>query len=338
MNAARWQEIKTAFDSLLEVEPSLRSVEVGKIGARDPELGRALKSLLFAHFNEGDEFLEIPAAALELEGDDPEEDSRVGTQVGPYELVRELGSGGMGAVYLARRVDAEFEQQVAIKLIRGDHTDSAAVVRRFRSERQILARLDHPNIAKLLDGGRTAQGQPYFVMEYVPGLPITEYCDRHRLNIRARIELFIQACEAVQHAHQNAIIHRDLKPANILVIEVDGKPVPRIIDFGIAKAASLDLSDQTLLTRFGVFLGTPGYMSPEQADPNAKLIDSRTDVYSLGVILYVLLTGQQPFERAPGKMPPLDLWLSDFLPHASVWGLSYFALHEWIGYAWYAMR
>jgi hypothetical protein len=140
-------------------------------------------------------------------------------------------------------------------------------------------------------------------------LPITEYCDQHRLKIRERIELFLQACEGVQHAHQNAIIHRDLKPANILVIEVDGRAVPRIIDFGIAKAENLNLTDQTQLTRFGNFLGTPGYMSPEQADPNARNIDSRTDVYSLGAILYVLLTGLQPFETARRQMPPLDVWL-----------------------------
>jgi len=307
MNAARWNEIKTAFNSLLGVDPSLRSIEVGKIATRDRELARALESLLAAHAKESDDFLQIPAAALEPVDEGPEEDSRVGTHVGPYELVRELGSGGMGEVYLARRAD-EFEHQVAIKLVRSGQ-DSAEVLRRFRAERQILANLDHPNIAKLLDGGRTPHGQPYFVMEYVPGLPITEYCDRKGLNIRARLELFMQACAAVQHAHQNAIIHRDLKPANILVIEVDGKPVSRIIDFGIAKAASSNRIDQTLLTQFGYFVGTPGYMSPEQADPEAKNIDSRTDVYSLGAILYVLLTGLQPFESAPGKMPPLDEWL-----------------------------
>ena len=147
----------------------------------------------------------------------------------------------------------------------------------------------------------TPQGQPYFVMEYVPGLPITEYCDQKKLKIRERLELFIQACEGVQHAHQKAIIHRDLKPANILVIEVDGKPVPRIIDFGLAKAATAETAEQTLFTRFGQFIGTPGYMSPEQVDPNIRDIDTRTDVYSLGVILYVLLTGLQPFETQASR-------------------------------------
>ncbi len=173
--------------------------------------------------------------------------------------MQELGSGGMGEVYLARRIDAEFEQRVAIKLIRTGQ-DSAAVVSRFKAERQILAGLDHPNIARLLDGGRTSEGQPYFVMEYVPGPPITRYCDEKRLSIRHRLGLFIQACDGAQYAHQNAIIHRDLKPSNILVVEVDDRPVPRIIDFGLAKTTAAANADQTQLTKFGIFMGTPGYM------------------------------------------------------------------------------
>ena len=160
------------------------------------------------------------------------------------------------------------------------------VVQRFQPERQSLALMDHPAIAKVFEAGTTAQGQPYFVMEYVPGLPITEYCDEKKLTIRERIELFIQVCEGVQHAHQKAIIHRDLKPANILIIEVDGKPAPRIIDFGVARSMTPRLTDQTQYTLFGQFIGTPGYMSPEQMDPDIQDIDTRTDVYSLGVILY----------------------------------------------------
>jgi len=171
---------------------------------------------------------------------------------------------------------------------------------------QSLAIMNHPAIAKVFDAGATPQGQPYFVMEYVPGLPITEYCDRNKLKIKDRLELFIQACEGVQHAHQKAIIHRDLKPANILVVEVDGKPVPRIIDFGLAKATTPRAEGESLFTQLGHFVGTPGYMSPEQVDPNVQDIDTRTDVYSLGVVLYVLLTGLQPFETRQKQKQPLD--------------------------------
>src|SRR4029077_7100379 len=169
--------------------------------------------------------------------------------------------------------------------------------------------MDHPAIAKVFDAGATPQGQPYFVMEYVPGLPITEYCDEKKLKISDRLELFIQACEGVQHAHQKAIIHRDLKPPNILVVEVDGKPVPRIIDFGLAKATMPQTAEKRLSTRPGHFVGTPGYMSPEQADPNMQDVDTRTDIYSLGVVLYVLLTGSPPFETKQRPKQPLDEWL-----------------------------
>jgi serine/threonine protein kinase len=180
---------------------------------------------------------------------------------------------------------------------RKPRNDVSGLLQRFQSERQSLAMMDHPAIAKVFEAGSTPDGQPYLVMEYVPGLPITEYCDEKKLTIRERLELFIKACEGVQHAHQKAIIHRDLKPANILVVEVDGKPMPRIIDFGLAKTIGpLTVEETVLLTQAGNFLGTPGYMSLEQADPDAQDVDTRTDVYSLGVVLYVLLTGFLPFE------------------------------------------
>ena len=213
--------------------------------------------------------------------------------VGPYRLIQLLGEGGMGEVWRAEQTEP-FHRTVALKLIKAG-MDTKAVVARFDSERQALALMEHPNIAKVFDAGATPAGRPYFVMEYVPGLAITEYCDQHRLTIQQRLELFMQVCEGVQHAHQKAIIHRDLKPSNVLVEEVDKKPVPKIIDFGLAKAIGQRLTEITMFTEVGGVVGTPDYMSPEQADRNERNIDTRTDVYSLGVILYELLVGALPF-------------------------------------------
>jgi non-specific serine/threonine protein kinase/serine/threonine-protein kinase len=215
------------------------------------------------------------------------------TSVGPYRLIQLLGVGGMGEVWRAEQTEP-FHRTVALKLIKAG-MDTRAVVARFDSERQALALMEHTNIAKVFDAGATSEGRPYFVMEYVPGLAITDYCDKHRLTIKERLELFIQVCEGVQHAHQKAIIHRDLKPSNVLVEEVDNKPVPKIIDFGLAKAMGQRLTEMTMLTEVGGVVGTPDYMSPEQADCNERNIDTRTDVYSLGVILYELLVGTLPF-------------------------------------------
>jgi serine/threonine protein kinase len=217
-----------------------------------------------------------------------------GGQIGPYRLLQLLGEGGMGEVWLAEQ-KKPIQRTVALKLIKAG-MDTKAVVARFESERQALAMMDHPNIARVFDASSTAEGRPYFVMEYVPGLPITEYCDKHRLTIKERLELFIQVCEGVQHAHQKAILHRDLKPSNVLVVEQDDKALPKIIDFGLAKATAQRLTDKTLFTELGVMLGTPEYMSPEQADQREQNIDTRTDVYSLGVILYQLLVGALPFD------------------------------------------
>jgi eukaryotic-like serine/threonine-protein kinase len=215
-------------------------------------------------------------------------------QIGPYHLLQLLGEGGMGEVWLAEQKKPML-RLVALKLIKAG-MDTKAVVARFDTERQALALMDHPNIARVFDAGSTIEGRPYFVMEYVPGLPITEYCDKHRLTMKERLELFRQVCDGVQHAHQKAIIHRDLKPSNVLVVEQDNKGVPKIIDFGLAKATARRLTDETMFTELGVMIGTPEYMSPEQADLREQNIDTRTDVYSLGVILYQLLVGSLPFE------------------------------------------
>ena len=225
--------------------------------------------------------------------------------IGPYRLFKKLGEGGMGIVWLAEQT-APVRRHVALKLIRAGFYDDS-VLQRFQSEQQSLAVMNHPAIAKVFDAGSTPVGQPYFVMEYVDGPAITRYCDSKRLKIRDRLELFIKVCEGVQHAHQKAIIHRDLKPSNVLVTEVDGKPVPRIIDFGIAKAISSESGiEQTQFTEMGALIGTRGFMSPEQTDPNVLDVDTRTDVYSLGALLYVLLTGMLPFDSASGKKKPLD--------------------------------
>jgi serine/threonine protein kinase/tetratricopeptide (TPR) repeat protein len=216
------------------------------------------------------------------------------TSIGPYRLVQLLGIGGMGEVWRAEQTEP-LHRTVALKLIKAG-MDTKTVVARFDSERQALALMEHPNIAKVFDAGATPEGRPYFVMEYVSGVAITDYCDRHRLTIKQRLELFMQVCDGVQHAHQKAIIHRDLKPSNVLVEEVDDKPVPKIIDFGLAKAAGQRLTEMTMLSEAGAIVGTPDYMSPEQADRNEGNIDTRTDVYSLGVILYELLVGALPLE------------------------------------------
>ncbi len=217
-----------------------------------------------------------------------------GAQIGPYRILQSLGEGGFGVVYLAEQ-RTPVERRVALKVIKLG-MDSKEVLARFEAERQALALMDHPNVAMFLDAGLTPTGRPYFAMEHVPGVPLTDYCDTHRLTPRERLELFVPVCLAVQHAHQKGVIHRDLKPSNILVMVQDGKPLPKVIDFGVAKAVSKRLTERTLFTETGRMIGTPEYMSPEQAGTTGLDVDTRTDIYSLGVVLYELMCGTLPFD------------------------------------------
>ena len=282
------------FHEAIEVsDPGKRSAYLDKACGEDSELRTEVEALLRAHEEAGD-FLKAPALAP----DATLEESLIegpGTRVGRYELLEMIGEGGMGLVYLAEQKEP-VRRRVALKIIKPG-MDSKQVIARFETERQVLALLDHPNIARVFDAGTTEAGRPYFVMEYVKGMSITRYCDREKLGIEKRLKLFSQVCYAVQHAHQKGIIHRDIKPSNILVSVQDDRAMPKIIDFGVAKAVTQPLTEHTLFTKHGQLLGTPEYMSPEQTDIGNRDIDTRADIYSLGVVLYELLTGVLPFER-----------------------------------------
>jgi len=280
----QWDRVKELFDAALERKPGERDSFLRQVCGRDTWLRGEVESLLSA-YRVSDGLSQAPFP-MEVSREVEEQE-----WIGPYRLIRKIGEGGMGQVWLAEQTEP-LQRQVALKLIRAGIYDEA-MLRRFRAERQSLALMEHPAIAKVFDAGATPEGQPWLVMEYVPGEPITKYCDRKKLRVQERLELFAKVCDGVQHAHQKSILHRDLKPANILVIEVDGQPTPRIIDFGLARGFAAEGESAEAL-RAELVAGTPGYMSPEQAGGGD--VDTRTDVYSLGVVLYELLTGQLPFD------------------------------------------
>src|SRR5262245_11378804 len=270
----------------------------------DSMLRQRVEALLAIHLDEAS-FMGDPAIARSSTAVVPvtPPDYRP-TVIGRYKLLEKLGEGGFGAVYVAEQIEP-VKRRVALKIIKPG-MDTKQVVARFEAERQALALMDHPNIARVLDGGATKAGRPYFVMELVRGMPMTRYCDEAHLSTAQRLELFVVVCHAIQHAHQKGIIHRDIKPSNVLVTLHDGVPVPKVIDFGIAKATQGDLTDKTIYTQFQQFIGTPAYISPEQAEMGSLDLDTRSDIYSLGVLLYELLIGRTPFDAQELLMSGLD--------------------------------
>ena len=291
------QEVKltSIFNEAIKIESSSeRDAFIKSACGDDTALLTRVEALLKVHF-EDESVLRSPPAGINRTLDAPLPTEGPGTKIGRFKLLQLIGEGGCGAVYMAEQ-ERPIRRRVAFKIIKLG-MDTKQVIARFEAERQALALMDHPNIAKVLDAGSTETGRPYFVMELVRGIKITDYCDQNNLSTEQRLELFVQICHAVQHAHQKGIIHRDIKPSNILVTLHDGVPVPKIIDFGIAKATTGQmLTDKTLFTAYEQFIGTPAYMSPEQAEMSGLDVDTRSDIYALGVLLYELLTGQTPFD------------------------------------------
>jgi serine/threonine protein kinase len=333
------EEQSIFIEALEKADAAERAAFLDRVCASDPALRQRIEKLLQRH-EKADSFLESPIAPLiapagaptfrqrmerllrvgqarggemgaPAHSGEPRDFSatldepiteRPGTVIGPYKLLEQIGEGGFGVVFMAEQ-QAPIRRKVALKVLKPG-MDTRQVIARFEAERQALALMDHPNIAKVFDAGTTtgepgcvSAGRPYFVMELVKGVAITEFCDEKQLPVRQRLELFLQVCQAVQHAHQKGIIHRDIKPTNVLVTLHDGTPVPKVIDFGIVKAMGQQLTDKTLFTNFAQLIGTPLYMSPEQAELSGLDVDTRSDIYSLGVLLYELLTGTTPFNK-----------------------------------------
>jgi serine/threonine protein kinase len=285
--------VRDLFLAAVELPAAERASYLAANASGDAEVRADVERLLAAHEQPAG-VLVRPAPGIPTVDYAPIPE-RVGTKIGPYKLMEQIGEGGFGLVFVAEQTEP-VRRKVALKVIKPG-MDSQQVIARFEAERQALALMDHPNIARVLDAGATDSGRPYFVMELVRGIPITDYCDKNQLSPQERLELFITVCQAIQHAHQKGIIHRDVKPSNVLVTSHDGEPVAKVIDFGVAKAIHQHLTEQTIYTQFAQMIGTPLYMSPEQADMSGLDIDTRSDIYSLGVLLYELLTGTTPLEK-----------------------------------------
>jgi serine/threonine protein kinase len=318
--------VKAIFDEALEIaSPVERAAYLDRACAGVPELRQKVEQLLKA-FSDAGGFLKLAAEeqdfftttasppGIALAEADPDQQvdqaqakparERPGSRLGRYKLLQKIGEGGMGVVFMAEQQEP-VRRLVAVKVLKAG-MDSAQVIARFEAERQALALMDHPNIAKVLDGGTAEGGRPYFVMDLVKGIPITTYCDEHRLSLRQRLELFVPLCQALQHAHQKGIIHRDIKPSNVLVAPFDGRPIVKVIEFGVAKALGPRLTERTMFTHLGMVLGTLEYMSPEQAELDNHDVDTRSDIFSLGVVLYELLTGTTPLAK-PALKPTMLL-------------------------------
>jgi len=290
----RTNQIKLIFSEAYKKKtPQERMDYLQNACGDETDLRAEVESLLKA-YDDREGFLEAPILDTDMTLGDTLVSEGSGTVIGRYKLLEQIGEGGMAVVYMAEQ-EKPIRRKVALKIIKLG-MDTKSVIARFEAERQALAMMDHPNIAKVLDAGATDTGRPYFVMELVKGASITEFCDANNLSTQERLELFICVCQAVQHAHQKGIIHRDIKPTNVMVTLHDGVPIPKVIDFGIAKATNQRLTEKTLFTRYAHMIGTPAYMSPEQAEMSGLDIDIRTDLFSLGTLLYELLTGSPPFE------------------------------------------
>lgn len=299
MTPDRHQRLRELFDAIADLPEALREREAARLCPDDESIRLEALALCAESGSTFGDVLDAPPPGLE----DLLDAERPGEFIGPYRLVREAGEGGFGVVFEALQTEP-IKRRVALKLVKPG-MDTRQVLARFNAERQTLARLDHPGIARVLDAGTTPRGRPYFLMDFIDGSPLTEFSDARRLSIRDRVGLFLQVCAAIEHAHQRGVIHRDLKPSNVLVVDADAGPSVRVIDFGIARALNADADDAARFTQSGQFVGTPAYMSPEQRSGDSRSIDTRSDVYALGVMLYELLTGERPFD--PGAANGSDL-------------------------------